>query len=527
MRILLCRPRDLPAKSSHRGRQICARAIGPPDSAANRQAGRENALGPCRQRLSLSFPSLLAASALFASIGFPAENQSRRKAELGRFAQIFDAYHQRLQQAVRDLARDHQKVALWCDQNALLTQAAAHKVKALLYDPSLESSLGKIGTPPAQNVPVDPKLAQHLTQKEREIARNLVNRYAAIANWCKSAKMELAFQRNVQKILQLVPDHPDARKLLGQQKYEGEWLSFSEIQKRKGLHFYKSKWLPEPVYHAERKKDVEKLRDRYSKQYGLPFKAATTPYLDVCYTVPEEGLQEELDILTAFFDEVQGTHFLGEFKKPFLFLYAKDQDEFLKMGQSPTALGVYSGGTLTSYRRGEGVGTYVHELTHGLVEISFKGSVSAWYNEGIASFYESFMTEKKDGKIKFLFGYINERQKVLLEAIKSGEYQDLRKFAARRDSESSELDYAEGRGLFAYLFSKGLLRTYLVNCQLERGKGTDEILEETLLLPIDEINKDFLQWVKTHSKIWERLESEKLAADAIDEKVRFEDYALR
>ncbi len=469
----------------------------------------------------------LLACLLFAVPGARADKKGERQAQLNRFEKLVDTYQGRLEEIVKQTGTAHAELAKWCAKAGLPADAAAEAARAAELDPALASALADLAPAGGAAPAPDEKTLAERTKRRKSLAADLAKRYIDLANWCRKSGMELEFRKTLRKLVRLVPENPDVRKFLGQQKHQGEWLEFEEIQKRKGLRFYKGKWLPEAQYAKTREGDLEKRRASFTKQYKLEFKALYTPHLDVFYTVSDERANEDVPVLTAFFEKVHPEIFTGEFRQPFTFLYVNGPEQFKQIGQSPGSLGVYSNGTLYSYEGAEGTGTYVHELTHGMVDISFKQGVPGWFNEGIASFFESFRTHKtKDGGLEFEFGYVNHRIEVLMRARKDGSMQHLRDFVKRTDSQTSDLDYAHGRALFCYLFSRGLLDAFLLRLQLEPGKKSIlDHLEETLLQPVDAIHDDFVRFSEANQRVWTLIKPVALADDTVDAKVRFEEYA--
>lgn len=452
-----------------------------------------------------------------------AEPKKDRQAQLDRFTKLRDTYEAKVADNVKWLVSQHVEFGKWCGKFGLAEEYAAARKSAVELDPSVADAL-----PPLPAGARDDKVARELTAKRRAIAQGLTKHYIDLANWCKKSGMELEFRKTVKKLVRIVPNNPDVRKFMNQQKYENEWLTFEQIQKKKGLKFYRRKWLAEPEYTKVRQADTEKERLSLCKQYGLEFRATYTPYLDVYYTVADDAIKKDLPILDAFFEWVNPGIFLGEFKQPFRFIYVKGIEQFQKIGQRPDALGTYGNGTLHAYERDSpGIYTFVHELTHGMVDISFNSGVPAWFNEGLAAFFESFKWyDNKDGSIRFEVGYINYRMPVYLDAIKAGTAQTLRAFTARTDSTATKYDYSHGRAMFCYLWSQGLLDAYLLRLQLEAGKKSiPDLLEEVLLLPIEQIDEEIIKFCQANPKDWELIKPKAVADDVTDAKVRFEDYA--
>jgi hypothetical protein len=144
-----------------------------------------------------------------------------------------------------------------------------------------------------------------------------------------------------------------------------------------------------------------------------------------------------------------------------------------------------------------GTGTLVHELTHAFVRFDFP-DVPAWFNEGLGSLYERCSLNNKNIK-----GYVNWRLPRLQEAINKNEYQSIEKLVKIDDDTfygaDSDLNYAQARYLCMYMQEKNVLKTFYKSFRDGYNKNSDakSYLETIFAKSINEIDKDFLSWVKT------------------------------
>lgn len=92
-----------------------------------------------------------------------------------------------------------------------------------------------------------------------------------LANWCKENRMSSKANKHLKQIIDLDPNHAEAREMLGYVKFEGRWVTKKEQEKLQeeaeakekeaaGLVKYNGEWLP--------KEDVEKLKSGLVKHEG-------------------------------------------------------------------------------------------------------------------------------------------------------------------------------------------------------------------------------------------------------------------
>src|SRR5262245_47766576 len=71
---------------------------------------------------------------------------------------------------------------------------------------------------------------------------NTVTAQWVIAEWCKEAGLVQQRRRHLQEVIKLDPNHVEARKALGYQRYGSEWLTQEEFMDSHGYVRYKGAW---------------------------------------------------------------------------------------------------------------------------------------------------------------------------------------------------------------------------------------------------------------------------------------------
>jgi hypothetical protein len=144
-----------------------------------------------------------------------------------------------------------------------------------------------------------------------------------------------------------------------------------------------------------------------------------------------------------------------------------------------------------------GTGTLVHEMFHALVEPDFP-DIPSWFNEGVASLYEC--CQVKSDK---LIGMMNWRFPRLQKAVRDDELVPLERLVSTTTAQfygrGSDLNYSEARYFCMYLQEKGLLEKFYKKFRdsYDEDNTGRKFLEELLDKKLDEIQKDWVKWVKT------------------------------
>ena len=142
-----------------------------------------------------------------------------------------------------------------------------------------------------------------------------------------------------------------------------------------------------------------------------------------------------------------------------------------------------------------GSGTLVHELTHALVVYDFPDQPT-WFNEGLASLHEQCQVGQDD-----ITGLVNWRLPGLQTAIKDGTLRPLRELVTKDDFRGPlmGLNYAHARYFVQYMQQQGLLKKFYAYFR-DHHAGDDaavKAIEHVFGRKIDDIDKDFVAWVKT------------------------------
>ena len=64
-----------------------------------------------------------------------------------------------------------------------------------------------------------------------------------LAEWCRKNGLKKQRRYHLQRIIQLEPDHVDARHALGYSQVRGQWVTREEILRRRGYNLHEGRWL--------------------------------------------------------------------------------------------------------------------------------------------------------------------------------------------------------------------------------------------------------------------------------------------
>jgi hypothetical protein len=106
--------------------------------------------------------------------------------------------------------------------------------------------------------------------------KNTAPDHWSMAEWCKEAGLTEQRKRHLQAVIALAPEHAEARKALGYQRYGSRWLTQQEFMESQGYRRYKGTWrLPQEIEidtrETEHELAVKKLRKdiyRWFEQAG-------------------------------------------------------------------------------------------------------------------------------------------------------------------------------------------------------------------------------------------------------------------
>ena len=103
-------------------------------------------------------------------------------------------------------------------------------------------------------------------QQQSQLIHNDIKGHYKLAQWCRSNGLVPQWQQELQQVLQIDPNHEQARKDLGYVRHEGRWLSHDEIMAKRGYIKYKDQWLAREEYNSivieQLKKNLEQEQAR-------------------------------------------------------------------------------------------------------------------------------------------------------------------------------------------------------------------------------------------------------------------------
>ena len=84
--------------------------------------------------------------------------------------------------------------------------------------------------------------------------------------WCKENGLPDKAETEFEKAIEIDPKHEGARKELGYEKHEGEWLTRDEIMDKKGFKKWRGEWISSEDYDKKMKEKIQKEKDREQKE---------------------------------------------------------------------------------------------------------------------------------------------------------------------------------------------------------------------------------------------------------------------
>lgn len=79
-----------------------------------------------------------------------------------------------------------------------------------------------------------------------------------LAEWCREHRLRTQRQAHLRRIIELAPDHAEARRALGYSQVDGQWATREEVMAGRGYVRYKGKWrLPQEVELLEKKGELQ------------------------------------------------------------------------------------------------------------------------------------------------------------------------------------------------------------------------------------------------------------------------------
>lgn len=88
-----------------------------------------------------------------------------------------------------------------------------------------------------------------------------------LAEWCREKRLSAQRKKHLQRIIQLEPDHEQARRALGYSQIDGQWMTQEEAMTKQGYRFYQGRWrLPQEIEVLEKNRNKELAETEWMKK---------------------------------------------------------------------------------------------------------------------------------------------------------------------------------------------------------------------------------------------------------------------
>jgi hypothetical protein len=95
-------------------------------------------------------------------------------------------------------------------------------------------------------------------QNRARTSPDTVAAHLALAEWCSDHKLRNEARRHLERILELDPNHEQARGLLGFRKKDGQWMTRDDVMDERGMVMYEGRWVTrQHVELLEREKEAK------------------------------------------------------------------------------------------------------------------------------------------------------------------------------------------------------------------------------------------------------------------------------
>lgn len=106
-----------------------------------------------------------------------------------------------------------------------------------------------------------PRIIEEYEVKAKATA-DTVEAQWALAEWCRENRLDEQRRTHLERVVEVEPDHADARAALDQTNYEGEWLTREEIMEKRGLVPHKGRWITPQELELIEKTQTEREREQ-------------------------------------------------------------------------------------------------------------------------------------------------------------------------------------------------------------------------------------------------------------------------
>jgi len=103
--------------------------------------------------------------------------------------------------------------------------------------------------------------------KKRIASADTVADHLAMAQWCRENKLKREQKFHLQQVLEIDPDHADARRLLGYSRVDGTWMTRDEKMRSRGYVRDGNRWvLPQERDLREKRKNQKKIEREWHEK---------------------------------------------------------------------------------------------------------------------------------------------------------------------------------------------------------------------------------------------------------------------
>jgi hypothetical protein len=143
----------------------------------------------------------------------------------------------------------------------VLVEAADGEASEVVTIETLSGGTVAVSRADVEFVTRRPRLIEEYEVKAKAAA-DTVDAQWALAEWCRENDLEEQRATHLQRIVELEPDHAEARSALDQTNYEGEWLTREEIMEKRGLVPHRGRWITPQELELIEKSQAEREREQ-------------------------------------------------------------------------------------------------------------------------------------------------------------------------------------------------------------------------------------------------------------------------
>ncbi|MFH1264219.1 MAG: hypothetical protein ABIK89_00720, partial [Planctomycetota bacterium] len=92
----------------------------------------------------------------------------------------------------------------------------------------------------------------------------------SLAEWCRQNTLLAERKVHLERILELNPDHEQARRVLGYFRKDGQWTTRQQVMEDRGMVWYQGEYrLPQEIQLIEEKEKIEAASGQWKRKLGL------------------------------------------------------------------------------------------------------------------------------------------------------------------------------------------------------------------------------------------------------------------